>query len=71
MRTVAAGLALVTICSACSPTHKTSTGRTQRETDSVIGESKLPGAHVVKRARDTQDSARAQAAAVDTAAAAE
>jgi len=53
---------------ACTTTHKTSTGRTQRETDSVIGQSSIPGAHVVKRATDTQDSARAQAAALDTAA---
>ncbi len=51
----------------CSADHETSDGRTQRERDSVIGESKLPGAHVVKRARDTQDSAQAAAAAFDTA----
>ena len=50
----------------CSADHQTSSGRTQRETDSVIGESKLPGAHVVKRARDAQDSAQAAAAALDT-----
>ena len=55
------------VSSSCTTTHKTSTGRTERETDSVIGASKLPGAHVVKRARDTQDSAQAQAAAIDTA----
>jgi len=50
-------------------TPKTSTGRTERETDSVIGQSKVPGAQGVKRAMDAQDSARARAAAVDTAAA--
>jgi len=50
-------------------TPKTSTGRTERETDSVIGQSKVPGAQGVKRAMDAQDSARARAAAIDTAAA--
>jgi hypothetical protein len=50
-------------------TPKTSTGRTERETDSVIGQSKAPGAQGVKRAMDAQDSARARAAAIDTAAA--
>ena len=71
MRTFAAGLALVTICSACSSTAKTSTGRTERETDSVIGQSSVPGAGGVTKAMAAQDTARAQAAAVDTAAAAE
>ena len=55
----------------CSADHKTSTGRTERETDSVIGQSSIPGAGGVKKAMDSQDSARARAAAIDTAAAAE
>jgi len=50
-------------------TPKTSTGRTEREADSVIGHSKVPGAQGVQRAMDAQDSARARAAAIDTAAA--
>ena len=45
---------------------KTGTGRTERKTDSVIGQSQLPGAHGVKRAMDAQDSARARAAAADS-----
>lgn len=53
----------------CSADHKASTGRTERETDSVIGRSSLPGAGGVKKAMDSQDSARARAAAIDTAAA--
>jgi hypothetical protein len=61
--------ALLLACLACTSGQKTSTGRTERETDSVIGQSRVPGAHVVKRAMDSQDSARAQAAGVDTAAA--
>ena len=50
----------------CSADHKTSTGRTERETDSVIGQSSLPGASGVKQALESQDSARARAAALDT-----
>jgi hypothetical protein len=50
-------------------TPRTSTGRTERETDSVIGQSKVPGAQGVKRAMDAQDSARARASAIDAAAA--
>ena len=56
---------------ACSSGTKTSTGRTERETDSVIGQSQLPGAHGVKAAMDAQDSARARAATADSLAASE
>ena len=51
---------------ACSSGTKTSTGRTEREADSVIGQSQLPGAHGVKSAMDAQDSARARDAAADS-----
>ena len=71
MRWTATALALTLSITGCHTTHKTSTGRTERETDSVIGQSQAPGAPVVKKAMDTQDSARAAAAAIDTAAAAE
>jgi hypothetical protein len=64
-------LAALLINSACSSSQKTSTGRTQREADSVIGQSTVPGAPVVKKAMAAQDTARAQAAAIDTAAAQE
>lgn len=50
----------------CSSGQKTSTGRTERETDSVIGNSAIPGASGVKKAMAAQDSARARAAALDT-----
>ena len=62
--------ALLAFCVACNTdSPKTSTGRTERETDSVIGQSKLPGASGVTKAMAAQDSARARAAAIDTAAA--
>ena len=59
------------VSSSCTTTHKTSTGRTERETDSVIGQSSVPGAAGVTKAMAAQDTARAQAAAIDTAATAE
>jgi len=51
---------------ACTSTPKTSTGRTEREADSVIGQSTLPGAQGVQKAMEAQDTARARAAALDT-----
>lgn len=54
------------LCLGCSAEHKTSTGRTEREADSVIGQSSLPGASGVQKAMESQDSARARAAALDT-----
>jgi hypothetical protein len=51
---------------ACASGTKTSTGRSERETDSVIGQSQVPGAPVVKKALDASDSARARVAAQDS-----
>jgi len=45
------------------------TGRTERERDSIIGHSKVPGAGAVQRALDTSDSARHRQTALDSAAA--
>lgn len=59
-------LLLSLLATACTSGHKTSTGRTQREADSVIGQSKLPGAEGVQKAMSAQDTARARAAALDT-----
>jgi hypothetical protein len=53
---------------ACSSSPKTSTGRTERETDSVIGQSQLPGAATVKKALDVSDSLRSRVAGQDSAA---
>ncbi|MEO8140174.1 MAG: hypothetical protein ABI742_11035 [Gemmatimonadota bacterium] len=54
---------------ACTSGTKTSTGRTERETDSVIGQSQVPGAPVVKKAMAASDSARARVAVEDSMAA--
>ena len=51
---------------ACASQTKASTGRTERETDSVIGQSQVPGAPVVQKALDASDSARARVAREDT-----
>jgi hypothetical protein len=51
---------------ACSSSTKASTGRTERETDSVIGQSQLPGAPVVKKALDASDSSRTRIAKQDS-----
>lgn len=51
---------------ACASGTKASTGRTERETDSVIGQSRVPGAPVVQKALDASDSARARQAAQDS-----
>jgi hypothetical protein len=56
---------------ACSSGTKASTGRTERETDSVIGQSQVPGAPVVKKALDAADSAKARVAAEDSVATAQ
>ena len=65
-----AKLAVLTVLSlACSSTDRTSTGRTERETDSVIGQSQVPGAGAVQKAMSAQDSGAARAARVDSIAA--
>ncbi len=64
-------VAALLLAAACSSTPKTSTGRTERETDSVIGNSKLPNAGAVKRASAVGDSAAARTAAQDSVARAE
>ncbi len=45
------------------------TGRTERERDSIIGHSKVPGAGAVQKALDVSDSAQHRQAALDSAAA--
>ncbi len=59
-------LLLVLPLLACGAGTKTSTGRTERETDSVIGQSQLPGAPVVNKALQVTDSARARVATEDS-----
>ena len=64
---VVAGALLAT---ACQSRTTAGTGRTEHERDSVIGQSKLPGAPVVKKALDVADSSRNRVAQEDSAAAA-
>ena len=58
-------LALLTVV-ACSSSTKASTGRTERETDSVIANSSAPGAPVAKKALDAADSSRTRVAREDS-----
>jgi len=65
----ASGLVLILVAGCASSTPKTSTGRTERQTDSVIGQSQVPGAPAVQKALDASDSARARVAREDSIAA--
>ncbi|HEY7682187.1 MAG TPA: hypothetical protein VH879_06055 [Gemmatimonadales bacterium] len=55
---------------ACSSSTKASTGRTERETDSVIANSQVPGASAVKQALNAADSESGRIAKQDSIAAA-
>jgi len=55
---------------ACSSKTTAGTGRTEHERDSVIAQSKAPGAGVVKKALDVADSSHNRVASEDSAAAA-
>lgn len=57
---------LLLLLAACSSSTRTSTGRTERETDSVIGQSQVPGAAAVQKSLDTSDSLRARTAQQDS-----
>jgi hypothetical protein len=59
------GLLLVAACS--SPPAGTKRPATERERDSVIGASRLPGASGVRRALRAADSAAARNARIDSA----
>ena len=56
--------------SACQNRVTAGTGRTERERDSIIGQSKVPGAGAVGRALQASDSAGSHNARLDSAAAA-
>jgi hypothetical protein len=51
----------------CKSTATAGTGRTERERDSIIGQSKVPGAGVVQKALDVSDSAQRRGAKLDSA----
>lgn len=62
--------ALFLLALACSTSNGTAgAGRTQRERDSIIGHSKVPGAGAVQKALDVSDSAQHRQTALDSAAA--
>jgi hypothetical protein len=53
----------------CKSTVTAGTGHTERERDSIIGQSKVPGAAAVQRALTVSDSAARRGARMDSAAA--
>ncbi|MEP6572797.1 MAG: hypothetical protein ABJD11_08875 [Gemmatimonadota bacterium] len=50
----------------CHSCTTAGTGRTEHERDSVLGQSKVPGASVVQKANAAQDSARARVGREDS-----
>lgn len=50
----------------CASGNKTSTGRTEREKDSVIANSKVPNAQAVKKSMDVADSTAARVQVQDS-----
>jgi hypothetical protein len=65
-RSVVVLLGITFIMAACRSTSTAGAGRTERERDSVIGQSALPGARGVQRALGASDSARTRSAALDS-----
>jgi len=61
--------AALTLASCKGNSVTAGTGRTERERDSIIGRSKVPGAAAVQRALDVSDSAQRRGAQLDSAAA--
>jgi len=60
---------MIVVClllAACDGSKEVPPQRTQRESDSIIGQSQLPGASGVQKALAEQDSARARAARIDS-----
>jgi hypothetical protein len=65
-RSVAVLLGLTFLMAGCRSSATAGAGRTERERDSVIGQSALPGARGVQRALGASDSARARSAVLDS-----
>ena len=59
--------AALTLASCKGSSVTAGTGRTERERDSIIGQSRVPGAGAVQRALDVSDSARQRGARLDSA----
>ena len=60
-------LLIALTASACTESRTAGTGRTERERDSLIGQSKVPGASAVKRAMAASDSAQNRVTQEDSA----
>ena len=65
-----AAIVLAVLTGACGGGTTVGAGRTERERDSIIGQSALPGARGVQGALNASDSARARGTALDSASAA-
>jgi len=61
-------LVLALPLASCKSTATAGTGRTERERDSIIGQSKVPAAGAVQRALTVSDSAASRGARLDSAA---
>lgn len=66
---VLAAFAALTAFAGCSKTETAQRELTERQRDSILGKSVLPGASVVTRALSVSDKATARAAAMDAQAA--
>jgi hypothetical protein len=64
-----AALCLIVALGSCKNSVNAGTGRTERERDSIIGQSKVPGAAGVQRELTVSDSAASRGARMDSAAA--
>ena len=65
-----AAIVLAILTGACGSGSTVGAGRTERERDSIIGQSALPGARGVQGALKVSDSARVRGTALDSASAA-
>ena len=68
-RTAVIGSALLLTLAACAQedTSSQTTTRTEREKDSILAGSQIPGARAVKKSMTVADSAAARGARIDTA----
>lgn len=57
---VGLSLCILSTTLACTSGNKSSTGRTEREKDSVIANSKVPNAQAVKKSMEVADSTSAR-----------
>ena len=59
-------VSVLLLAAACSGSNEQGAARTERERDSLIGQSRLPGARGVQGALDVSDSATARNARLDS-----